>query len=167
MFAREQVSNTERNLRVLGGVLASTGALAVAGCGNDNEKAVYKATTTEQVATSEATQPTTTMSDRKKAKLIFDGLGGSEPVIMVYKGVGDTSSAKKHTGTFYSGDTAVAQCKTEGRTVQSDPASGESERSSDDWIRVEKSPDPTDTAYATAVYVEHPHELLEKLPECK
>ena len=96
--------------------------------------------------------------------LVFDALGGTPPIIRVYRGVTDSPQDKEHNGTFNDGEAMPAVCKTKGRTVSSNPAAGDRPRTSDDWIRIKGS--PGQTQYATAVYVRDPEALLAKLPEC-
>jgi len=155
----EGIKVKERDWRALGGALALTGALALAACGGEG-----KGTDTSAAAT---TPPTTAFSgpiptQPGEITLTFDDLGGGSSIIKVYPGVGNTSADKRYNGTYNDGDTVSAECKTEGRTVNSNPNLGEEKRSSAEWIKL-----TTPVAeYATAVYVENPDKLLGQLPEC-
>jgi hypothetical protein len=70
----------------------------------------------------------------------FDALGGGSSIVNVYPGVQDTAADRQPNGTFASGQTTTAVCKTTGRTVRSDPNVGERPRESDIWIRVVGTP---------------------------
>lgn len=157
MASREHVFSIERNWRTFGGVIVASGALALAGCGGGKK--------TETVTTTvEATQPagTSTSPTAEGVTLTFDDLGANSSIIQVYPGVESTPADKTSNGTFNSGDTVPAECKTEGRTVHSVPP--ETPRQSNEWVRIHGT--PGETQYATAVYVHSPDQLLSKLPDC-
>lgn len=98
-------------------------------------------------------------------RLVFDDLHGGSPIVEVYPGVTASAADRQANGSFNDGDSVPAECKTEGRTVHSNPGLGEEDRNSSDWIRIQGS--PGETQYATAVYVENPSELLASLPSCQ
>lgn len=161
MRGKEGRLSGERKWRVLGTALVAAGALALSGCGSDEGE--QRATQTAQVLAPDETQPrNNTQTSSEAPVLVFDDLAGGSSVIEVYPGVKDTKRDKKRNGTFMSGQPAVAECKTEGRTVQSAP--GEENRTYSEWIRIQGT--PGEAQYATAVYVENPDVLLEQLPVC-
>jgi len=165
MATKERMFTTERkNWRVYGGVLAATGALALAGCGGSESEPKATATTTQAPAPSETQTSTSSAPTKEMPTLVFDDLGGGSSIIRVYAGVKQAAADKETTGTFNSGDSVPAECKTEGRTIHSDTSAGEADRTSSDWIRIHGT--PGETQYATAVYVENPKDLLAQLPEC-
>jgi hypothetical protein len=55
----------------------------------------------------------------------FDDLRGGSSIVNVYPGVHDTAADRQLNGTFLSGQTTTATCKTTGRLVRSDPSAGE------------------------------------------
>jgi hypothetical protein len=133
------------------------GSLTLMGCARAGES--------DSDAPSNApTLATTTAHPGVLPKLVFDDLHGGSPLIQVYPGVTESAADKQPNGTFNDGDSVTAECKTEGRDVHSDINAGESDRSSDEWVRIQGS--PGETQYATAVYVENPSELLAQLPNC-
>jgi hypothetical protein len=146
--------NLEHNWRTYIKILAASGALALAGCGGERES-----------RTKSAQSPSPTSAAKtEEHTLVFDDLGGGSSIIRVYPGVNDTEADKKANGTFNTGDSVPADCKTTGRTIKSDTSVGEENRSSADWVRIEGS--PGETQYATAVYAQNPQKLLEQLPDC-
>jgi hypothetical protein len=130
-------------------------ALGATGCGGKN---------TDESGSSSNTKNNPKVHVDNNVSLTFDDLGGRSSIIQVYAGPGEEPSDKEPTGTFNDGDTVNALCKTEGRTVHSDPSTGEVERTSDQWIRIEGSPGKEQ--YATAVYVEESQKLLGQLALC-
>lgn len=159
MSKNEYLFNIERHWRVFGGVLAATGALALTGCGSNEGESK----TTVASIKAQSNVPSSVPS-KEVPVLVFDDLGGGSSIIQVYPGAKDVAADKKTNGTFNVGDSVPAECKTEGRTVHSDMSTGEVDRTSSDWIRIEGA--PGETQYATAVYVESPQTLLRQLPEC-
>lgn len=157
-----RLSGGERKWQVLGTALVAAGALALSGCGGD-EGEQRAAQTAQAPAPDEARS--NTMPDQTTPEspiLVFDDLAGGSSVVQVYPGVGDSKRDKKANGTFLSGQSAIAECKTEGRTVHSTPS--EEKRTYNEWVRIQGTPGKTQ--YATAVYAENPDALLEQLPEC-
>jgi hypothetical protein len=134
-------------------VLAAVASLSVAACGGNNK--ANSASTRAEVATNSNGQP---------IQIAFDYLGGGSKVIRVYAGPGSETGDKQTIGTYFDGDTAPAECKTEGRTVFSHPELGEEKRNSNKWIRIQGP--GGETEYATAVYIERPQEVLNELPDC-
>lgn len=102
----------------------------------------------------------TPVAPGNRPTLTFDDLGGGSSVIEVFPGPRNN----QYDGTYYDGDRVPAICKTEGRQRQSDPSVGETSRQSDEWIRIVGT--PGERQFATAVYIEHPAQLLNQLPEC-
>jgi hypothetical protein len=98
------------------------------------------------------------------ALFTFDALGGASPIINVYPGVSDSPADKIASGTFSSGQTAPAICKTTGRTVTSDVNAGEEQRESDAWIEVIEQAGVTH--YASLTYGTMDQGGLELLPAC-
>jgi hypothetical protein len=82
----------------------------------------------------------------------FDSLGSTSNVIQVYPGVTASDRDRTQNGTYYDGDTVRALCITTGRTVTSDPASGEQAKRSDQWVRIAGPPGVVQ--YATLTYGE-------------
>lgn len=142
----EHASRKEKGALKLGVILLS-GSLALVACGG-----------------SKAAVGGASSSETGVATLVFDDLHGGSPIIQVYPGVTDAAADRGSNGTFHDGDKVPAECKTEGRTVHSDPSVGEEDRTSNEWIRIQGSPGLMQ--YATAVYVENPAALLSHLPEC-
>ena len=140
------------------GLLIATGLLALSACSSGSSAGV----SAESGITT--TQPSPDSTSQDGTMLTFDDLGGGSPIIEVYPGVQDTPADKKYNGTFNSGDTALAECRTDGREVHSNPAVGEEDRSSNQWIRIDGAPGQIE--YATAVYVQNPEALLRQLQDC-
>jgi len=143
----EQGSIREKGVLKIGATLLA-GGLALAACGGGGKSSETNA---------DVPAPTGVV-------LTFDALGGGFPTIQVYPGVTTSLADKASNGVFRDGDKVSAECKTEGRTVHSDPSVGEEDRTSNEWIRITGNPGLTE--YATAVYVEDPTKLLSQLPEC-
>jgi hypothetical protein len=145
-----------RTGRALAAGVSAAAALALiaSGCGGSGSAESSKSST-ESPHKSGGNEPTLTFN-----ALTFDDLGGGSSVIEVFPSPTD----KQYNGTYYDGDQVDPICKTQGREVHSDPKAGEQNRQSDEWIRIHGS--PGETEYATAVYVEHPAQLLHQLPEC-
>lgn len=99
-------------------------------------------------------------------KLKFDSLDGGSSIIQVYPSAKTKANGTlpKYNGTYNDGASVAVECKTVGRTVHSDPSVGETNRTSNEWVRIKGT--PGETQYATTVYIEHPKDLLEQLPEC-
>jgi hypothetical protein len=116
----------------------------------------------------EATPPTSSTSSASSpqvaATFTFDALGGASPIINVYPGVSDSPADKIASGTFSSGQTVPAICKTTGRTVTSDVNAGEEQRESDAWIEVIEQAGVTH--YASLTYGTMDQGGLELLPAC-
>jgi hypothetical protein len=136
----------EKSALKVGAVFLS-GSLALVGCGGSKSSGTSASSSETGVAT-----------------LVFDDLHGGSSIIQVYPGVTEAAADKGSNGTFHDGDKVPAECRTEGRTVHSDPSVGEEDRTSSVWIRIQGTPGLTQ--YATAVYVENPAALLSQLPEC-
>lgn len=147
-------SVVEKSLRGLSFIVL-TGSLAVAGCSRGEGN--------EATPSSLRSAPSSTSARPNGLPMIvFDDLHGGSPYIQVYPGVTDTAADKQPNGVYNDGDTAQAECKTEGRAVHSDPSVGEEDRTSNDWVKLQGSP----AQYATAVYIENPAALLNELPDC-
>jgi hypothetical protein len=136
------------------------GSLLLTGCGRRDS---------DEVGPSASGSPTVVgtdlgIPDAISPRLVFDDLHGGSAIIEVYPGVTNAAADRQANGSFNDGDSVPAECKAKGRTVHSNPALGEEDRSSDDWIRIQGS--PGEIQYATAVYVENPGELLRDLPDC-
>jgi hypothetical protein len=82
----------------------------------------------------------------------FDDLGGGSSIISVYPGVQAIERDKTPSGTFRSGDVVAAVCKAQGRTIHSDPSSGERQQSSNMWVRIQGSPGKLQ--FATLTYAD-------------
>lgn len=93
--------------------------------------------------------------------MTFDDLGANSSIIQVYPGVSDSDSDKEANGTYNDGDSVQAECRAEGRQVDSVPP--EMLRSSNQWIRIQSS---NESQFATAVYAENPDALLAQLSKC-
>lgn len=143
----------------LASLAAMVTAAGIAGCGGQNEAS---SSATEQVPaqTESDTNASSGSARSKKPRLVFDALGGGSPVIEVYAGPSRAPKDKESVGGYPAGESVVAECKTEGRVVKTDPSAGEEDRSSADWVRIEGG------GYATAAYIAKPEELLPQLPEC-
>lgn len=100
-------------------------------------------------------------SDSEAPLVTFDDLGGGSSIIQVSGGPGLTEVDKTPTGTYNDGDTVQADCKEEGRPVDSAPSLGEQERQATEWVRLIGSPGVNQ--WATAVYLEQP---LPQIPAC-
>lgn len=159
----------ERSWKLATGAISLAGTLALSGCSsgsNDPETpsetlSLPSATTTTQ-SPSNTSLPSSSSSETPN--LIFDDLGGGSSIIRVYAGAGSNSQDLEANGTYNDGDAVPAECKTTGRTIESDISLGEEERTSNAWIRITGT--PGEVQYATAVYVQNPDELLAQLPEC-
>ena len=141
----------ERGVYKLSAVLLG-GGMALSACGGGEAAPDTGASQTPSTAETQAASPT----------LVFDNLGGGSSIIQVYPGV--TDADRQANGTYNAGDAVSADCKTVGRTVRSDPSVGELNRISDQWIRIQGT--PSETQYATVIYVQSPDELLARLPDC-
>lgn len=140
--------------------LALAIGIGAAACGGE-EKDSAQATQPQ----TEAAQPADTAIEQEELPtLVFDDLGTPPHFIRVYPGVSEAAEDKKHNGTYPDGEGVLAECKTGGRTVNSDVAAGEPARSSDEWIRIHGS--PGEIQYATAVYIENPDQVLSQLEDC-
>jgi len=163
MPIKEQVAGFDRYWRVISRAAILGGALTVAAaCSGSSSNHHVQATAKSPETTAPASTPP--RSSTNTPTLTFDALGGGPSIIKVYPGVGDTAADKTFNGTFNSGDTVPAECKTTGRMVHSDPSVGELDRQSDQWIRIQGT--PGETQFATAVYVQNPAALLAKLATC-
>ena len=134
-------------------------ALWAAGCGGNGRSSTETHTRNPVPGRSSSLGP-----QKPKAVLTFDDLGGGSSIIEVFPGVRSTPADEQYNGTYSDGDRVSAVCKTNGRTVHSDPSVGERSRSSHEWIRIIGAPGVSQ--YATAVYIEHPRRLLQQLPDC-
>jgi hypothetical protein len=92
----------------------------------------------------------------------FDDLRGGSAIVNVYPGVQDTAADRQPNGTFLSGQTTTATCKTTGRLVRSDPSAGERPRQSDVWLRVEAQ--AGQISYASLTYGDIDQEARAVLP---
>lgn len=158
----ERLFARECRLKLVGATLAAVGALALAGCSGNEDTLPASPAATAQAPTPAETQANASPS--LHPILEFDYLDAGTPIIQVYPGVGDSAADRVANGTYNDGDSVLAECKTEGRTVSSDPSIGEEERTSNEWIRIQGT--PGEEQYATAVYIKKPQDLLQKLPEC-
>ena len=160
MFTERKVFGAveqRRGRRMPFAAVVAAGGLLLAGC-----TTVEKGDTS---ATSSAPAETVTPSATRTVKppeFLFDDLGGGSSVIQVYPGAGTSEADKVHNGTYMAGQPAMAECKTEGRTVHSDTSVGEADRTSNEWVRIQGDPD----RYATTVYIQDPERLLAALPDC-
>jgi len=99
------------------------------------------------------------------APIRFNSLGGTtSKVIDLYDDPRVPSDQATKTATYLDGQTSRAWCVTRGRTVTSDVARGEEDRSSDRWLLVDGPPDVT--AYATLTYLDVDPADLARLPVC-
>jgi hypothetical protein len=156
----------ENGVRKLSAALF-TGSLALtalAGCGDGSNTSEISSNSQAPTATEVPSSVLTTQSGSEHPPLVFDDLHGGSSIIRVYPGVTESANDKESNGTFNDGDIVPAECKTEGRTVHSDPSVGEEDRTSSEWIRIHGT--PGETQFATAVYVKSPSALLKKLPNC-
>lgn len=95
----------------------------------------------------------------------FDALGTTgTQVIQVYAGPGDSPEDRQVTGTYMSGMTAPVTCQARGRTIRSDTAAGEPDRTYDVWLRID-APGPSQFATLTYTSLE-PADLMD-LPTCQ
>lgn len=152
IFDRERIIEQGR-LVFRGGMFAGAlGATVLTGCSDSDTKPERSAVTPVSEVKVE------------EHKLVFDDLDGGSPIIRVYPGVQNTPGDRMHNGTYNDGDVVGADCKTTGREVSSDPSVGETDRTSDQWVRIHGT--PGEVQYASAVYVEQPDTLLATLEEC-
>ena len=166
MDSRSQPNKLRSNFWRLSAALLA-GGTALMGCGKDSKPATVKSElippkTTISTPNSSDTCPVVPASTVDGVNLTFDYLNGNSAVIKVYPCVRDIDSDKKSNGTFLDGNVVPAKCKTIGRMVTS--VAPEIPRQSDEWILIEGTPD--ETQFASAVYVENPEQLLDKLPDC-
>jgi hypothetical protein len=94
----------------------------------------------------------------------FDALRGGSAIVNVYPGVQDTAADRQPNGTFLSGQTTTATCKTTGRLVRSDPSAGERPRQSAVWLRV--AAQAGQISYASLTYGDIDQKALAVLPPC-
>ncbi len=145
------------------GVLFVGGALMLSACsGGANQSKETGVTGTPTAA------PTSSSSAvKERQNLVFDYLGGGSRSVFVYPGVTTEPEDKVplKAPVYTDGDVVVAECKLTGRLVSSHPELGETDRTSDQWIRVH-SDTPGVAQYATAVYVENYKDLLARLDVC-
>lgn len=107
--------------RVTGMGLALT-AVLLAGCSNGNNTPRTSATAMTPLTGTPSSQKATA----RDALITFDGLGGGSPIIQTYLGPSDTVQDRVTSKSSYrTGQTATVNCKTEGRTVHSEPNLGE------------------------------------------
>lgn len=146
--------------------LALAIGLGAAACGGEEKE---QAQATQPPV--ETTQPTDTDEGpvSEGASFTFDSLGsdldkGGSNVIQVYAGPENTATDKEATGTYMDGQPAEAECKIEGREVSSIPAQGEAERTSNEWLKIDRP--SGEEMWATAVYVENPKQILNQLEDC-
>ena len=100
-----------------------------------------------------------------RALVTFDALGASgTQVIQVYAGPGGTPEDREVTGTYMSGMTAPVSCQAQGRTIRSDTAAGEPDRTFDIWLRIDA---PGPPQFATLTYTSLEPADLAKLPTCQ
>lgn len=149
----------ESNWRTFVRIWLAVGALAFASCSSGDSKAETTVPTSAGVTLA---PNTSTASAPEQPTLTFDDLGANSPIIQVYPGVEDTPADRQYNGTYNDGDTATAECETNGRTVKS--VSPEPRRESNQWVRIQ-APNG-ESQYATTVYVENPEQLLEQLQPC-
>lgn len=97
--------------------------------------------------------------------LTFNDLGGGSSIINVYPGVKDTPEDKLPNGTYQSGNSVGAICKTNGRKVTSDTAAGEHPKESSTWVQIAGTPGLTQ--YAPLTYAEMTQTQLRNLPSCQ
>jgi hypothetical protein len=160
-------SSERRDFRALTLAAIAAGALAIESCGG---KSTSGSISTEKQTSNQSHTSINNNSTRSQTsinnnpELVFDDLGGDSSVIKVYPGPKDMAKDRVFNGTYNDGDSVGTECKTEGRTVHSDTATGEQDRSSNEWIKIQGS--PGETQYATAVYVENPEKLLSELEPC-
>lgn len=136
---------------LLPAAVLSVSALALSGCGDDQENATPAAQQSDTPSSSPSSNLPT---------LEFDYLGARSTVIRVYASPEEGQTMPN--GTYLDGDTVGAICKEEGREVSS--VSDEIDRTSNDWIYFEDA--NRVGHYATAVYVVKPEKLLASLDEC-
>jgi hypothetical protein len=96
--------------------------------------------------------------------LRFDDLGGGSSTIFVYPGVKTAAADKQANGTFTSGQTVQARCKTTGRLIVSDTAGGERPKQSTVWIEI--AGEPGQRQFATMTYADVSPATLAQLPNC-
>lgn len=96
-------------------------------------------------------------------KFRFDDLGGGDPIIQVYPGVTRSAADLIQNGSFNSGDEVVALCKVDGRLVKSSTSSGERQRESSTWVKINGT--SGETQYATLTYGQV-LPSIDSLPNC-
>jgi hypothetical protein len=161
MSERKVFGANERRWGVPVAAAAAAGALLLTACGGGGGvRAEGDASVSSSAAAPE--KSSSNQGSEKAIEFTFDDLGASYPTIQVYPGTTENAADRKPNGTYKDGESFVADCKTEGRMVNSDVASGEPDVSSDQWVRFQG----VETSYATAVYIEDRQEVLEALPEC-
>lgn len=145
----------------------AAGGLVLAGCGGETKAATTTSTlrTTSSTTLKDDTEllPPANIDDPETPMLVFDYLNGNSKVIRVYPGVSDSKADHIANGTFYDGESVPAECKTEGRHLESVPPETPY-RESNMWIRIQGT--PGEIQYATAVYTKEPDKLLAQLPHC-
>ncbi|HEU4914099.1 MAG TPA: hypothetical protein VFT16_01675 [Candidatus Saccharimonadales bacterium] len=153
---------SERGVFRMGAALLS-GALAIAACGHGGESTEVPSPA-QSYATTDAARTGLGPRPKDGPMLVFDDLHGGSSIIQVYPGVTTSTADRQPNGEFRDDESIPATCKTQGRQVHSVPALGEDDRTSNVWIRIDGS--PREVQYATAVYVEDPEALLDRLPDC-
>lgn len=164
-----RISRRERSYTYWGGV-AAVAALTLTGCG------IHKRTTTvTQAPLYEAERPDTqtfdpsTLAPRPEGSvLVFDPpqSSGEPSMARAYVGPEDTPSDKKVIATFPAGDSAPAECKTEGRLMYTSTSTGQ-EIVSDEWVRIRvRTEGELEEIYTPIVNAENPGSLSPQLPNC-
>ena len=99
--------------------------------------------------------------------ILFDDLDGGSPLIQVYPGPSERRMDRTSVGVFRDGDTALADCWTEGRLVNSHPelGVGEREAASSRWLHIILDPRNNNT-FATATYLRGGNLSTQELNRC-
>lgn len=163
---------------------ATLGIACLAGCGSSGSAAPETGSASNGSQAIDGFGPETDggvkIVNGPTVPITFDSLGsdlsrGGSSVIYTYTSPGHQTPPQQpgqptpspeyvpKAGTFMSGQSTDADCKTTGRTISSVPSEGERPVTSDQWFRIDVG---TAQQYATAVYIRDPQAALAALPEC-
>lgn len=162
MYKGRAPVSKERGYRTGGAALMAS--LALAACGGGSETTVN----TQAIAIEAEAQQNFDASSLKPrpegSVLVVDTLSSDIEKIKMYAGPYNTPKDVKPVAALEAGEAVTAECKVEGRVIQTDDRARE-DRVSNEWVRVR------DVAhrvmYASIVYAQDPESLSPQLLECK